>query len=119
MRVIERTTRFKRDYKREASSEAMEHSAERIERVFAEIDQLSSRDFLAEGRPAQPPLTPAGEESQPPAWPEGERPDGGLSIPDHRLEQAKTLLLHSAAGPPTGRGSAAACFSLISREAAP
>lgn len=39
--------------------EPLERSAEDIKAIFAEIDRLRSDDFLAEGRPEQPPM-PAG-----------------------------------------------------------
>ena len=35
--------------------EPIERSAEDIKAIFAEIDRLRSEDFLAEGRPEQPP----------------------------------------------------------------
>jgi antitoxin VapB len=36
--------------------EPMKRSAEDIRAIFAEIDRLRSDDFLAEGRPEQPPM---------------------------------------------------------------
>jgi antitoxin VapB len=36
--------------------EPLERSAEDIKAIFAEIDRLRSDDFLAEGRPEQPPM---------------------------------------------------------------
>jgi antitoxin VapB len=38
--------------------EPLERDAEDIKAIFAEIDRLGGRDFLPEGRPAQPPMPP-------------------------------------------------------------
>ena len=39
--------------------EPMERSLADIQAVFAEIDRLGGKDFLPEGRPAQPPMPQA------------------------------------------------------------
>jgi hypothetical protein len=38
--------------------EPVERDSEYIKAIFAEIDRLGGADFLPEGRPEQPPMTP-------------------------------------------------------------